>query len=200
MKDLKQILFVILELTILIGIVVGCCYSSVFRWITPILVIVLVIVFVWLYLNRDKYSNPHSPENIWGKDWQKLVDEGKLSTTKPYKCRTNWHFSDRNRIEECAGVQLPRFKVLNCAETLRQPIGRYDSFIGDYCGFLDIEFRKDLSDLSVQKIKSIPSSKWSHYKGTRYKCTLSNGAFCKWCLDLALDSRIARIEYSIMEK
>ena len=193
MKDLKQILFVILELTVFIGIVVGCCYSSVFRWITLILVIVLVIVFVWLYLNRDKYSNPHSPENIWGNDWKKLVDEGKLSTTKPYKCKENWDCSNKKEIEKLSGVNIPTFTVLNCEETLPTPIG-------DYRGFMDIEFKKDISELSIQKIKSIPSSRWSYLGGTKYRCMLSNNYFFRWHIELELDSRKARIEYIIHDK
>ena len=112
MKKTKQILIVVLELVFLIVVEVICYFSDTLWWITMILTALVITVVIITAVSHSKNRRKYLPEKKWGRNWQRLVDEGKLSTTKTYKCRPYWCYLNKKRIEECFGIKLPGFEVL----------------------------------------------------------------------------------------
>lgn len=182
MNKSKEILYVVLESVLLVGICGGCYFSKVFTWIflgILFLTLLLVLLFFWQLKMIQKY-----PERKRGKLWQKIVKSGMLSTVMLSDCETNTFYSDKKEIERRSHVQLPDFRVVSCKET--KP-----DYAGDFFGQMEIEFHEDFSSETRNQLRS-------RHSKNKIKINLSDDTENWWNIKLSLDSRTALIRYGRM--
>ena len=168
------------------GLLLGCYYSTIFKWIF-IGILFLSGVFIFLFIRILLDDHDEYPERKWGKDWQKLVAEGKLGEMVPYKCTPNDYYANKAMIEKKLPFKLPDFKVTYCEESLGH-------FTGDFIGMMNIEFVEEIPlELLVKPIRglNIPLQELPYIS----TFNLSDDPRNQWILELTAGSREAKIKY-----
>lgn len=179
------------------GIIVLGVYFPIIWWITGIVVLLIVVLFVWLISGSDKREDERMIEKF-GKDYKDAIAKGKLGLRTPYSCTPDAYHTSKIEIEEIAKIQLPNFSVKECKETL-------EDFTGDYNGEANIEFNEPIGESVIVQIKEAMKQNPSNWRMTdkdMYECVLAepdlmtkpcNDVF--WRITLQKDSTIGKIEY-----
>jgi len=177
-EDLKYIFGSLL----FVGSIILFGYSSVFRWIVGIGLLLIVAFF--LYVLFEDFDGTKELKWKFGDGYEEAIRQGKLSLWKAYPCVPNGYYTSKSRIEELSEVTFPDFIVKECQETLVD-------FTGDYSGMAEIEFEKSIDDEIIREVTDnmrISGSKWHRDGSYRYSCDLK-----KPNLDYSRDDEFWRI-------
>lgn len=190
---MKRVLFV----AVVLGTIVLGVYYPMVWWITGIVVVLIVLLFVWLISGSEEREDERMIEKF-GKDYKDVIAKGMLGLRTSYPCTPDAYHTSKNGIEEISKIQLPYFSVKVCKETL-------EDFTGDYSGEAIIEFNEPIGDSVIMQIKEamkLDSPKWRMAGNGLYECVLAepdlmtkprNDVF--WRISLQKDSVIGKIVY-----
>ena len=193
---MKRVLFV----AVVLGTIVLGVYYPMVWWITGIVVVLIVLLFVWLISGSEEREDERMIEKF-GKDYKDVIAKGKLGLRTSYPCTPDAYHTSKNGIEEISKIQLPDFSVKVCKETL-------EDFTGDYSGEATIEFNEPIGDSYIMQIEEAmkqDSPKWRMAGNGLYECVLAepdlmtkprNDVF--WRLLLQKDSFNGKIIYGRM--